>query len=76
MLYWVKIGSSDMDLFHLKINNQNYTYLDSICLDNKEYVAYMDSENVYVSECVHKGDIFFQDVSDAVYTKVIEALGL
>lgn len=65
-----------MDLFNIEINNQKYTYLDSVCLENKEYVVYMDEENVYVSECLHQGKLFFQDVSDEIYKKVIEDLGL
>lgn len=65
-----------MDLFTIEINNQKYTYLDSVCLENKEYVVYMDEENVYVSESLNQGKLFFQDVSDEIYKKVIEVLGL
>lgn len=65
-----------MDLLTIKINNQKYTYLDSINLENKEYVVYMDNENVYVSECVKEKELFFKDVSDAIYKKVIEELHL
>lgn len=72
----MKIGSSNMDLLNFKMNEENYTYLDSIQLGNKEYVAYMDEENLYVSECIKNKDLFFQEVSDEVYTKVVEALGL
>lgn len=65
-----------MDLLTIEINNQKYTYLDSINLENKEYVAYMDEANVYVSECIKTDELFFKDVSDEVYKKVIEALDL
>lgn len=65
-----------MDLLTIEINNQKYTYLDCINLENKEYVAYMDQENVYVSECIKKEELLFQDVSDEIYKKVIEALQL
>lgn len=65
-----------MDLLTIEINNQKYTYLDSINLENKEYVAYMDEKNVYVSECIKTDELFFKDVSDEVYRKVIEALQL
>lgn len=65
-----------MDLFTLEINHQKYTFLESINLENKEYIAYMDNTNVYVSECVKTEDLFFKDVSDEIYRKVIEALHL
>lgn len=65
-----------MDLFTIKINNENYTYLDSVHLDNKKYVVYMDEENLYVSECVKKKELFFQDVSDEIYSKVLESISL
>ncbi len=65
-----------MDLLTIEINNQKYTYLDSINLEDKEYVAYMDETNVYVSECIKKEELFFKDVSDAIYNKVLEVLHL
>ncbi len=65
-----------MDLLAIKMNNQKCIYLDSVHLENKEYVAYMDEENVYVSECVKDGELFFKDVSDDVYKKVIEVLDI
>lgn len=65
-----------MDLLTIKINHQKYIYLDSIHLENKKYVTYMDDTNVYVSECINNGEIFFKDVSDEVYKKVIEVLHL
>ncbi len=65
-----------MDLFTIEINHQKYTFLEAVNLENKEYIAYMDNTNVYVSECVKKEDLFFKDVSDEMYRKVIEALHL
>ena len=66
-----------MDLFNITFDNKNFTYIDSITIDNKNYVAYMDEDNVYISEyIIEKGDITFLDVTDATYDIVLKELNL
>lgn len=66
-----------MDLFNITINNKKFTYIDSITIDTKNYVAYMDDDNVYISEYVmENGDITFLDVTDAIYDRVLKELNL
>ncbi len=66
-----------MDLFNITINNKKFTYIDSITINNKNYVAYMDDDNVYISEYVmENGDITFLDVTDAIYDRVLKELNL
>lgn len=66
-----------MDLFNITFNNKKFTYIDSITLDGKNYVAYMDDDNVYISEYTLKnGDITFFDVSDAIYDHILKELNL
>ncbi len=65
-----------MDLISININNQEYTYIDKISLNNKNYVAYMDKDNVYVSEYEINNNIIFKDVDDTTFNQVIGALEL
>ncbi len=66
-----------MDLFNITFNNKKFTYIDSITYDEKNYVAYMDDDNVYVSEYILKNeDIIFFDVSDATYNHILKELNL
>ncbi len=66
-----------MDLFNIIIDNKKYNYIDSISLKNKNYVAFTDDENIYVSEYfLIAGDIVFKNVDDATYDMVIKELNL
>lgn len=66
-----------MDLFNITFNNMKFTYIDSITINSKNYVAYMDDDNVYISEYVmENGDITFFDVTDTIYDMVLKELNL
>lgn len=66
-----------MDLFDIKIDNKKFSYIDSIKIDNKNYVAFSDDDNIYVSEYkIIDGDIIFDDVDDLTYDKVLKELGI
>lgn len=66
-----------MDLFNITFDNKKFTYIDSITINGKNYVAYMDDDNVYISEFViDNGDITFLDVNDLTYDMVLKELNL
>lgn len=66
-----------MDLFDIKIDNKNFNYIDSIKINEKNYVAFSDDDNIYVSEYkIIDGDIIFDDVDDLTYDKVLKELGI
>lgn len=66
-----------MNLFNISFDNKKFTYIDSIVIDNKDYVAYMDGDNIYVSEYVLENrNITFLDVTDATYDMVLRELNL
>ena len=36
----------------IKIDNKNYNLIDSVCIDNKNYMAYEDEEKIYISQYI------------------------
>ena len=67
-----------MKLFEIMIDNIKYDFIDSIKLNNKNYVAYKDSEdNLYISEYVYiDGSINFLEVDESTINKVREAMSI
>ncbi len=67
-----------MKLFEIIIDNIKYDFIDSIKLNDKNYVAYKDSEdNVYISEYVVVNEsINFLEVDEETINKVREAMAI
>jgi hypothetical protein len=67
-----------MKLFEIIIDNIKYDFIDSIKLNDKNYVAYKDSEdNVYISEyIINNGKINFLEVDETTINKVREAMSI
>ena len=67
-----------MKLFEIIIDNIKYDFIDSIKLNDKNYVAYKDSEdNVYISEYVVIDEsINFLEVDEETINKVREAMAI
>lgn len=66
-----------MDLFNIILDNKKFSYIDSITLGKHNYVAFMDDDNIFVSEyIIDNGDIIFDDVDDLTYDKVLKELNL
>jgi len=67
-----------MKLFEIIIDNIKYDFIDSIKLNDKNYVAYKDSEdNVYISEYVVVNEsINFLEVNEETINKVREAMAI
>ncbi|MCR5483230.1 MAG: DUF1292 domain-containing protein [Bacilli bacterium] len=67
-----------MKLFEIIIDNIKYDFIDSIKLNDKNYVAYKDSEdNVYISEYVVANEsINFLEVDEETINKVREAMAI
>ena len=36
----------------IKIDNRSYNLIDSVCIDNKNYMAYEDEEKIYISQYI------------------------
>ena len=45
-----------MKLFDIIIDNKKYEFVNSIHLNGKNYVAYTDNKNIYISEFVIEED--------------------
>ena len=67
-----------MKLFEIVIDNITYDLIDTIKLDNKNYVAYKDSDNnIYISEYVYDNNsINFLEINDETINKVRMAMQL
>lgn len=66
-----------MNLFNIIRDNKKFNYIDSISIDKHNYVAYMDDDNIFVSEyTIVNEDIIFDDVDDITYEKVLKELDL
>ncbi len=61
----------------IKIDDEHFTYLDSITIEEKNYVAYMDENTIYVSEyLIDEGQVTFKDINDELYKRILKELAL
>lgn len=59
------------------IDNKKYSYVDSITINNKNYVAYTDGEITSISEYILKDDnVEFIALNDEEFNMVKEAMKL
>ena len=66
-----------MKLFDIIINNKKYEFVNSIHLNGKNYVAYTDNKNIYISEFVIEEDkVNFIEIDDKTFEQVKEAMSL
>ncbi|MBR6073074.1 MAG: DUF1292 domain-containing protein [Bacilli bacterium] len=66
-----------MKIFDIRIDDKNYKFVDSINLNGKNYIAYEDDENTYISEYeIEDDEVKFTPVSDKELNTVKEAMGL
>ena len=66
-----------MKIFDIRIDDKNYKFVDSINLNGKNYIAYEDDENTYISEYeIEDDEVKFTTVSDKELNTVKEAMGL
>jgi hypothetical protein len=67
-----------MKLFEIIIDNIKYDFIDSIKINDKNYVAYKDfNNNIYISEYVYdNGSINFLEVDEETINKVREAMSI
>ena len=64
-------------MFDIRIDDKVYRFIDSINLDGKNYIAYEDDENTYISEYeIEDHEVQFTPISDEELNKVKEAMGL
>ncbi len=66
-----------MKLFDIIIDNKKYEFVNSIHLNGKNYVAYTDNNNIYISEFVIEEDkVNFIEIDDKTFEEVKEAMSL
>lgn len=66
-----------MDLFNIIIDNKKFIYIDSITINKRNYVAFMNDENVFVNEYkITDRNITFNDIDEQTYEMVIKELDL
>ena len=64
-----------MNPFDIVIDGKTYVFIDSIVLDNKYYVAFMDDENTYIKEYkINNNIIELFDIGDELAKKVWEMI--
>ncbi len=66
-----------MKLFEINIDNKNYEFVNSINLNGKNYVAYQDNDNIYISEFIIQDDkVDFKEIDEKTFNEVKKALSL
>ena len=67
-----------MKLFDIKIDGKTYEFVNSINYNGKNYVAYEDAEQTYISEfIINDNNISFQPIEDdTVFEEVRKAMAL
>lgn len=65
-----------MKLFEIKIDDKSYDLIDTVKLNDKNYIAYKDSENnIYISEFINKNNsISFLEIDEETINKVRMAM--
>lgn len=65
------------DIFKLMNEKEEFTYVDSINYNGRNYVAYMDAEDLYISEFTIEGeDLILDDISDELYETLLKEMEL
>ena len=65
-----------MKLFEIKIDDKSYDLIDTVKLNDKNYIAYKDSENnIYINEFINKNNsISFLEIDEETINKVRMAM--
>ncbi|MBP3766257.1 MAG: hypothetical protein J6G98_03665 [Bacilli bacterium] len=64
-----------MNPFDIIIDNKKYEFIDSILLNNKYYVAFMDDEVTYIKEYkINKRSIELFDIDDELAKTIWEMI--
>ena len=66
-----------MEMLDITINNKTYQYINSIVLNDKNYIAYSDGVLTFISEyIINDSNINFSNIDDETFDLVKEALNL
>ena len=66
-----------MKLFDIKIGDKTYSFVNSIHLNGKNFIAYSDKDNIYINEFVIDGTkVKFIEIDDNTFDTVKEAMSL
>ena len=66
-----------MKIFDINIDDKKYSFVDSIHLNGKNYIAYEDNDNIYIREyTIEEDELELLEVDDETLNVVKEAMGL
>lgn len=64
-----------MGILDIVIDGKTYTYVNSITIENKNYISYEDEENEYICEyIIENGEVSFLPIDDDTFNKVKDLL--
>lgn len=63
-------------MLDIVIDNQTFTYVNSVRIDDNSYIAYTDGTEVYISEFYYENDkIVIKKIDDDTLLEVKEIMG-
>lgn len=64
-------------MLDIVIDNKTFTYVNSVKIDDKSYIAYTDGVNIYISEFHYdNGKIIISEIDNKTFLEVKEAISL
>lgn len=64
-------------MLDIVIDNKTFTYVNSVKIDDKSYIAYTDGVNIYISEFHYDNEkIIISEIDNKTFLEVKEAISL
>ncbi len=64
-------------MLDIVIDNKTFTYVNSVKIDDKSYIAYTDGVNIYISEFHYdNGKIIISEIDNKTFLEIKEAISL
>lgn len=66
-----------MNVFEIVIDNKKYEYVTSKKINNKNYIAYADDNNIFISEyLLNNNKLELLEISDEIFNMVKEVMNI